>query len=91
MYMKDSVKTVFIPSSQESKSSMFGKEKPTDEVDGASLAHQIEVTCNGLIDSGYQITQIMPVSSGGHNYKNGVGYGYGYGYTSGVVVVASKA
>lgn len=88
--MSGNVKTVFIPSSQESKSGMFGKEKPTDEVDGAALARQIETVCNGLVGSGYQIIQVMPVTSGGNNYKNGVGYGYGYGYTSGVVIIANK-
>ncbi len=88
--MSEVVRTVFIPSSLESKSGMFGGEKPTDIVDGNSLAIEIQKACNDLVDSGYQVTQVMPVSSGGNNYKNGVGYGYGFSYTSGVIIVATN-
>jgi len=88
--MEDKVKTVFIEASRDSKKGLFGGDKVQDEVNGELLSKQIEAACNGFVSDGYIISNIMPINSGGHNYKNGVGYGYGYAYTSGVVIVATK-
>lgn len=88
--MPQSIKSVFVEAFRETKSRMIGKDKIEDTVDGAELASRIEQACNDLAASGYSVLQIVPVTSGGNNYKNGVGYGYGYGYTSGAIIVASK-
>lgn len=88
--MENKVKTVFLEASRDSRKGLLGGEKVQDEVNGELLAKQIEVVCNGFVSDGYTISNILPINSGGHNYKNGIGYGYGYGYTSGVIVVATK-
>lgn len=88
--MPQLIKSIFVEASRETKSRLLGKDKVEDTVDGAYLASGIEQACNDLAASGYTVLQIVPVTSGGNNYKNGVGYGYGYGYTSGVIIVAAK-
>ena len=88
--MDDKVKTIFLKATKESSRGLLGGQKKSDEIDGEHLARQIEVACNGFVNNGYNISSILPVSSGDHNYKNGIGYGYGYSYTSGVIVVAAK-
>ncbi|WP_157686028.1 hypothetical protein [Pseudoalteromonas sp. P1-11] len=88
--MEDKIKTVFIEATRDSEKGLFGGDKVQDKVKGELLSKQIEVACNGLVSNGYMISNIMPINSGGNNYKNGTGYGYGYAYTSGVVIVATK-
>lgn len=86
--MDNFVKTIYLNSERKTKSGIFGGEKDLDEVDGEDLASRIESECNALVSEGYKIANIMPINSGDHNFKNGVGYGYGY--TSGVIIVANK-
>ncbi|GGY37390.1 hypothetical protein GCM10011297_08140 [Bacterioplanes sanyensis] len=86
--MSQAIRSVFIEAPKHTKSP--GKDKPEDTVDGTELALQVEQACNDLVTAGYSVLQIVPVTSGGNNYKNGMGYGYGYGYTSGVMIVAGK-
>ena len=65
-------------------------------IDGQRLSEDIEIYSNQLVNEGYDIISILPITSGDwrHN-KNlsgsaGWGYGYGYSYTDGVTIVGRK-
>lgn len=69
---------------------IVGKQK--GKVDGEKLAHDLALAINQLESDCFQVTQILPITSGAYrfsNYSNSA-YGYGYGYTAGVMVVAKR-
>lgn len=83
-------KTVVIRTKKNEEKGLLGK-KELDTVNDEELALNIENSCNDLISNGYTIVSITPITSGGNNFKNGVGYGYGFSYTSSVIISAIES
>ncbi|CAA6801057.1 MAG: Unknown protein [uncultured Campylobacterales bacterium] len=83
------IKTFFIDSNKQVKKSLISGAKPTDKVDGEELAKKVEDTCNELISKGYNIIDVIPITSGSSGYSSAKRYGYGYSYTSGMMIVTS--
>lgn len=71
-------------------------------IDGAALARDLEAQLDALEAEGFEVRQVIGVSSGAHHHEIkehagtkqgspwGYGYGYGFSYTEGVLVVGSK-
>lgn len=54
------------------------------EVDSDDLAKELEVKCNEILASGFQIVSILPISSG--NVVNG----NGYYHTESIIIISKK-
>jgi hypothetical protein len=98
----------------ETRKGLFGGEKQvfkkakvhveTDEmadhmVDGARLAHDIEMAATALVSEGYEIISTMPIIGGRYSWqKYGASIGssadtavsWGYSKTDGVIITAKK-
>jgi len=69
------------------------------EIDGESLAQDLQQAINALNKDGYTCVSVTQVLSGNYDHKVGGGdnwgngahaYGYGYSFTDGMIVVARK-
>ena len=60
-------------------------------VDSGRLASEVETSVRWLVERGFEIKSIMPVTSGVWAAKrSSYGWGYGFGYTSAVLITGVK-
>ena len=70
------------------------------EIDGAALAILVEKAMNDLLELGFNIDQVTPITSGRYDYmleannkfvgkSAAAGLGFGYSYTEGMLISAS--
>ncbi|MEE9354473.1 MAG: hypothetical protein V3U75_02685 [Methylococcaceae bacterium] len=110
-------KTVKVPTG-EKKKGIFGGEKDVTkkesqwvetgssdcQIDGEKLSIDIQKAIESLNSEGYEVSNILQITSGKHKHETkkdvgysntygwgwGWGYGYGYSYTEGVTIIARK-
>lgn len=73
---------------RQSKGVLFGTNTSDCRIDDARLERDIQLALVSLNDEGYEVVQLMPVTSG--NYLGAGSQGGGWSFTEAVLIVARK-